>query len=181
MSEPESTPEVQPVGPLHYLATMPRWKIGLVAGAAGMLLLAVVAFLFEDPTIVGTGGGGASSALVAGQEAPQNAGDPAAPVPWSEAFFRYGFSFFVGFAVGYASRAFSKFLTFLVGGLAIFLFLLSHYGFITVNWLAMDEAFQAFANTLSGQFTAFRSFITGSLPNAGLAGLGLFAGFKKNR
>jgi hypothetical protein len=53
--------------------------------------------------------------------------------------------------------------------------------FVEVKWQALDDAFTQFGGLFRGQFEKFRTFITGSLPNAALAGLGLFTGFKKNR
>ena len=55
------------------------------------------------------------------------------------------------------------------------------FKFVEVKWQALDDAFTQFGGLFRGQFEKFRTFITGSLPNAALAGLGLFTGFKKNR
>ena len=108
-------------------------------------------------------------------------GDPSAEgeVPWSEAIFKYGFSFFVGFAMGYAVRSFLKLALIFVGVLAICLFALDYAGFVTVEWEAMDKAFSGLMERVKTQVSGFRSFITGSLPSAGLAATGLYAGFRK--
>jgi uncharacterized membrane protein (Fun14 family) len=99
--------------------------------------------------------------------------------PWSEAIFKYGFSFFIGFAIGYALRAFLKVTLIFAGALALAIFLLEYGGFVAVQWSALDEAFTGFMARVSQQSSEFRTFITGSLPNAGLSTLGLVAGFKK--
>ncbi len=177
-SESESAPGVSSFAPRAYFASMPRWKTGLVVGALVVMATAAITMIFGDPLPSGTDA--LPTTLVAGQDPTNPDAATVEQTPWSEAFFQFGFSFFIGFALGYASRAFFKFVMFLIGGMALFLFCMSYYGFVTVEWAAMDQAFSQFGTALKGQFGAFRTFITGSLPNAGLAGLGLFAGFKKN-
>lgn len=165
--------EGEDFAPGNYFSTLPTWKKLLIGGAVLMLIAAGVIMFLEDP----------KPEPVGGTLSAQATGDTASPglnATWSEAFFKFGFSFFVGFAIGYASRAFLKFLFFLVGGMAIVLFALNYYGFVTVEWEKMETAFNSLGSSIQGQIGEFRSFITGSLPNAGLAGLGLFAGFKKN-
>jgi uncharacterized membrane protein (Fun14 family) len=183
MFEEESIPAVveRPFAPRTYLAMLPVWKKTMIAGAVMMLVAAVVTIFVEDPVEKVTDLGGLPSTLDAGQDPKAIENGPEALTPWSEAFFKFGFSFFVGFSVGYATRAFLKLVLFLIGGLAICLFLLSYFEFVEVKWQALDDAFTQFGGLFRGQFEKFRTFITGSLPNAALAGLGLFTGFKKNR
>lgn len=200
MSEPDSSlvdVAVSPFAPRTYVKTLPRWKKVFIIIGTVMLVVGVTMMFTESPPEIvpesggtGTGGGESGGALtsnlIPGQPGEKGPGgqDPsagtAAEPAWSEAFFRFGFSFFIGFAVGYAFRAFLKLVMIFAGILAICLFLLSYYGFVKVEWGAMDAAFNQFGGAIKGQMGAFKTFITGSLPNAGLAGLGLFTGFKKN-
>lgn len=186
--------------PREFVRTLPTWKKVLVGAAVLMLIAGVVLFFVggadepERAADAAAGAGGAkslgigASALDAGS-GPVSVGVPAtaeAETPWSQAFFGYGFSFFVGFGIGYAVRAFLKLSLLFAGIFALLLFALSYFTdtsgtpFIEVNWNVLDGAFNRFADKVKEQTGAFRSFITGSLPNAGLAGLGLFAGFKRN-
>lgn len=136
-------------------------------------------------------GGAAASSLGPGGISLPGGEDPGTPqssanglddVPWSRALVTFGFSFFVGFAIGYAARAFLRislvFLgVFLVG---LFLFLLHSKGWVQIEWNAMEASFNAAMNTLGDEFSRFRNFITGSLPQTGMAGLGLWTGFRKH-
>ena len=62
----------------------------------------------------------------------------------------------------------------------IALFGLSAVDWVEVRWDGMASAWDGFAANVGTQFESIRAFITGSLPQATLAGLGLFAGFKRN-
>ena len=98
----------------------------------------------------------------------------------SPVFLKLGFSFFVGFAIGYAFRQFLKLALIFVGLQLILLFGLTALGWVTVEWEIMADAWDGFIAQLGGQLESFRSFIAGGLPQAGLASLGLFTGFKRN-
>jgi uncharacterized membrane protein (Fun14 family) len=119
----------------------------------------------------GPSGGGASSA--------EGAGD-AADGAWSLGFLKMGFSFFVGFSLGYAFRKFLQIALFFAGAFFALMFLLSYQGFVVVQWDVIDLAFSSMVSDLGDQLTRARSFVTGSLPQAGLASLGLVAGYKRN-
>ncbi|MCU0726478.1 MAG: FUN14 domain-containing protein [Planctomycetes bacterium] len=97
----------------------------------------------------------------------------------SPAFLRGGLSFFVAFAVAFAFRIFVKLAMFFVGLWLASLFLLSSAGYIEIHWQAIDASFTSWAGSVGRQFESFRTFIQGSLPSAGLAGLGLLAGFRR--
>ena len=188
MTESETMPVEEaerPFAPKTYMRTLPGWKKLLIVFAGLMVVVGFVALFTEDPAQSGAVDGSTGEVLPSTLVPSGRPGDAPAgadqPEPaWSEAFFGLGFSFFVGFAVGYAARAFLKLVLIFVGLFAVGLFLLSYSGFVIIDWDAMDQTFSRFGEAVKGQFGAFRSFITGSLPSAGLAGLGLFAGFKKN-
>jgi uncharacterized membrane protein (Fun14 family) len=97
----------------------------------------------------------------------------------SPALLQMGFSFFAAFAVGLAFRSFLKIAMVFVGMQLLALFGLSYVEWITVHWQTMSDAFDRFVANAQGEFASFQSFVTGSLPQVGLASLGLVAGFKK--
>jgi uncharacterized membrane protein (Fun14 family) len=97
----------------------------------------------------------------------------------SPALLQMGFSFFAAFAVGLAFRSFLKIAMVFVGMQLLALFGLSYVEWITVHWQTMSDAFDRFVANAQGEFASFQSFVTGSLPQVGLASLGLVAGFKR--
>ncbi|MEE2886193.1 MAG: FUN14 domain-containing protein [Planctomycetota bacterium] len=107
--------------------------------------------------------------------------DPAVPTPWSEAAFKYGFSCFVGFVCGFAVRSFLKMALVFCGVFCLALFALEYAGFLTIEWDALDQEFSGILERIKTQAEGFRSFITGSVPNAGLALFGMYVGFRKVR
>jgi len=99
--------------------------------------------------------------------------------PWTPALLRGGLSFLVGFSLAYAVRTFMKIAIFFLGVWAASLFLLASLGWIEVHWNLIDAAFASWSSTIGEQFESARTFITGSLPSAGMAGLGLVTGFRR--
>ena len=166
---------------------LPRWKKILLAMASlcvvtGLVLLAVEPGSARGDLSTSQSPGsvpqGAAAFDVSNGErapAPEQESSELAPV-----FLKLGFSFFVGFAVGYAFRTFLKLTLIFVGVLLIALFLLSYVEWVTVNWDTMARTFEIFVDAVKDDAQAFHKFVTGSLPQAGLASLGLVAGFKRN-
>jgi uncharacterized membrane protein (Fun14 family) len=111
------------------------------------------------------------------EEEPQ--GDAAASSQWSPALFKLGFSFFVGLAIGMALRIFFKVSLIFIGLFALGLFGLSYAGVVDVDWASIEGAYDSIVARLSDEATSFRTFVAGSLPAAGMAGLGLFTGLKR--
>ncbi len=98
---------------------------------------------------------------------------------YSPFFIKGGFSFLIAFCVGLAVRMFLKVTGLFVGVVALALFLLNKAGWVDVDWQTMSDQWDRFSGTIASQADGFKSFITGSLPAAGMGALGLFAGFKK--
>jgi len=97
----------------------------------------------------------------------------------SPALLRGGLSFFLAFALGFAARTFIRIALFFVGVWAASLFLLSSVGWVEVHWDLIDTTFSGWADGVGAQFASFTTFITGSLPQAGMASLGLFTGLRR--
>ena len=168
----------------------PKWKLVLCIAAGAMVLIGGLLSLIDGgegtaPMQARSGGptsGAASSFIGQSPEGPSGTMDPGesgSESSWSPGLLRMGFSFFVGFAMGLLMRMFLR-VTFLVAG-GVFLVLagLSYVEFITVNWETMETAFSGFVDRIGEDFDHIRTVLTGSLPQAGLGGLGLVAGFKK--
>jgi uncharacterized membrane protein (Fun14 family) len=110
--------------------------------------------------------------------APHASEAPAPENMWSTALFRLGFSFFIGFAIAFALRAFIKLSLVAVGFFALVLFGMQYAGFIDVNWTLLGDRYESAGDWVGGQFKTFRAFITGELPSAaGVLG-GLALGFR---
>lgn len=100
---------------------------------------------------------------------------------YSPFFVKGGFSFFVGFCIGYALRAFFKISAVALGVVFLVIFGLQQLGVVDVDWDTAGELYDSALAKLSDEFQSFKGFITGSLPSAALAGLGLYTGFKRTR
>jgi uncharacterized membrane protein (Fun14 family) len=181
----EAAPPQTQTGFWSGLRALPRWKKVLLA-IAGVLVAAGAVFAIVDsgktppaPAPHAGAGTGLQTSLVPGDHP---AGEPVAtaPEPVSAGFFRLGFSFIAGFCIGLAVRKTLKLTAVVAGLLLLCLFLLSYAGMITVNWQAFDNLYQTVAQRVERESAQLRTFITGSLPAAGLAALGLVAGFKKS-
>ena len=98
---------------------------------------------------------------------------------WSPTVFKLGFSFFVGFAVGYALRIFFRMTLLVIGIAMIAMFALQYAGLLTIDWAAMQGHYESVTGWLGGQFESMRSFMTGQLPSAALGATGLFVGFRR--
>ncbi len=165
------------------------WKVALVVfavvlvGAGGLLALsaggpdAAPGATAGAPTPAGRSllPGGSPGTPTGGAAAPAPAGES----PWSPALLRGGVSFFAAFAVAFALRSVVRLGLVFAGLFAGGLFLLAQAGWVEVHWNLIDDSFRGFASGLSKQFENFTTFVTGSLPSAGLAGLGFFTGIRK--
>lgn len=173
-----------------WFAALAGWKKVLLLGAMLLMVTGAVLMVVEsgqEPPATG-GGNGAGSSLTGNSFVPggptggTGGTQPAAATgeePMSAGFFRLGFSFVAGFCIGLAVRKTLKLAALLVGLLLICLFLLSYFELIEVKWHDIDRLFESFVQRIERESDRFRTFITGSLPAAGLAALGLVAGFKK--
>jgi len=141
-------------------------------------------------TVVGAGATAGSAGGIASGFAPLEPGDgtdadpaasgtPAGEDPWSPAIFRMGFSFFVGFAVAFALRAFVRVSLITLGLYFLTLFGLQYAGFIEVDWAAIGARYDGIRDWLGTELDSFASFATGYLPSAGTAMLGLATGFRR--
>jgi uncharacterized membrane protein (Fun14 family) len=140
---------------------------GKVVSDKGTLIEVGGAGFVESPDRPGAPGEGAGEKDSAFQE-------------WSPALMKGGLSFFLGFCIGYAVRTFFRISAVVIGLVALAIFGLSYAGVLNVDWQSIQHGFDKVVAVVKDQATGFQSFITGSLPAAGLAAMGLFTGFKRN-
>jgi uncharacterized membrane protein (Fun14 family) len=188
---------------------LPQWKKGLLAMAAVLVVagaaLKVAAALQEDgghnvvqDPHVGPGGPKTLDPHVtlvpsgpprpplappteeAGSEETASDG-PSTLGEWSPSLVKGGFGFFLGFCVGYALRTFFRLGAVAIGLALMALLGLSYAGVLPpLDWAAIEGPFNRLAESLGEQASGFRTFLAGNLPSAGLSGLGVFTGVKKN-
>ncbi|MCP4702941.1 MAG: hypothetical protein GY862_39680 [Gammaproteobacteria bacterium] len=101
------------------------------------------------------------------------------PVDWSIPLMKLGFSFVVGFCIGYALVTFMKITAIAAGLLLLALFGLQYGELIDINWHNMETHYDSFIVWLQPGLHDFREFITGNLPSSGMATAGILTAFKK--
>lgn len=175
-----------------WLRAMPRWKKGMVGAAAAAFAIGGIWWLVAGGSAPapGTGGGGgpgmtgsgAAGFVPSGTHTGTGNGTPTATAsePAAKGVFRLGSSFLVGFCIGAFVRTAVKMASIAIGFFLVALFLLDQGGFVTVDWTAIDQAWGSFWSRVGEEWGDFQTFVTGRLPAAGLATLGLYAGFKKH-
>lgn len=169
---------------------MPRWKIALLIGAALLTVGGLLLSAFSEPSppaaapspssAAGEGGEGALGAhLLPTTTPPATTPQPAPQPDVGSGLTTMGFSFFIGFAIGILLRTFLRLVLVFVGLMALVLLALDQADLVTVHWQQLDAWWSTFGDRISADFEHLRTALTGRLPQAGLAALGLFAGFRK--
>jgi len=90
-----------------------------------------------------------------------------------------GFSFFVGFAIGFAVKTFLKIMFFIVGTILLVLFVLQYNGMIQVNWMSFEAVYDGIIAWITPHLGGLKNFATANLSSAGMASLGLLLGLRK--
>lgn len=173
-----------------WVTAMPKWKKALVGTAIACAVVGGVLLLVGggDATTASAGGGrggaGAGGATLLPSGTTTGNGQPTAATsgeePAAKGIFRLGSSFLVGFCMGAFVRAAVKMVAVALGFFFVALFLLDQCGFVVVDWNALDQAWSGFWTKVGEEWSDFQRFFTGRLPAAGLATLGLYAGFKRH-
>ncbi len=183
MTEIKSVDAAAIPAPHRKFKELQRWKKVLIVVAAALIVAGIVIFPFESgaredlSTSQQTGAGNLQPAGAG--ESGQVLGQEEQKPDVSPAFLKLGFSFFAAFAAGLAIRSFLRIAMIFVGVLILALMGMSHLEWVTVNWNAISGAFDQFTTKVQNETGSFQTFITGSLPQAGLAAMGLFAGLKR--
>lgn len=180
---------------------LPRWKIVLVSlallmGVAGMVLHPQSPPDIRETRTVGNlsaSGADPLSDPPAFQSAPVPAFDvmegPAEePLPpdwerrledWSPLLTKLGFSFVVGFSIGYVLLIFLRTTAFLAGLVLLALFGLQYLGVLYLNWQNIETSYQSVLSWVLPRAENFRDFITHNLSSSGMAAMGILTGLTR--
>lgn len=165
-----------------------RWKKILIGLASTFLVIGGCLQAFgstgEVAQTASSGTGAPANTLVAGDGQPGSAGAAVVAADsgtkgWSPFFLKGGFSFLVAFTVGYAARVWLKIAALILGSFFLGVFLLSYMGVISVDWTTLETWWNAIVERVSAEGQDLKTFLTGSLPQAGMAAVGLVTGFKQ--
>jgi uncharacterized membrane protein (Fun14 family) len=172
MVSPAPTSPAPPRSFFRWLLDMPTWKKVALAVAIGTL--ATGAALHANGSSEGVAG--LSTSLLDGSTNDSaNSANPAA-----KGVFRLGFSFLAGFCLGSFVRAALRVAAIAFGFWLAMTFVLSYYGLMRVEWDAISSIWDRFAANIENEWANFSTFVTGSLPAAGLAATGLVFGLKRH-
>ncbi len=184
---------------------LPRWKIVLVSlallmGVAGMMLHPQSPSGVQETRTVGNlsaSGADPLSEPPAFQSDPVPAFDPAfdvmegpaeEPLPpgwerrledWSPLLTKLGFSFVVGFSIGYVLLIFLRTTAFLAGLVLLALFGLQYLGVLYLNWQNIETSYQSVLSWVLPRAENFRDFITHNLSSSGMAAMGILTGLTR--
>lgn len=186
-------------------AALPRWQkcllgVALFLGVAGLVMhgMAPERDAGRRRTAANTSGAGVASVPLTSparrsfvpapttdteaQQPPE--GGPKLPFDqrledWSPLLMKLGFSFVVGFCIGYALMVFLKVTAFAAGAIVLVLFGLQYAGVIEVNWHGLAGYYDTFLVWLQPRVDSFREFVGSNLPSVGMAAMGLLVGLKR--
>lgn len=94
----------------------------------------------------------------------------------SPALFRFGLSYIAGFFLGYGLRRFVKLTLILLLVVVVVVFLLQMAGWIHLNWASVQSHLSDSFAWLKGQAEALKVLVTGYVPSATAAAVGLLLG-----
>lgn len=164
---------------------MPTWAIAALAIAVVVMVLGMGSALFPAGGAAGPAHGG-DAALPAGVQGFAEGGATATanePVGtqwgvWGAPTFRLGFSFVIAYLAAFAVRVVLK-TAMLGAGMAILLLVgLQAAGIIDIHWAVLESKGGTAAAWLKEQTESMHAFLTGYLPSAGAASVGLIAGIR---
>jgi uncharacterized membrane protein (Fun14 family) len=167
---------------------MPRWKkVALLLATTAVVAGAVMMLVAPEATPTGPTSAGGTTDLQAnllpgapkGGSGTETAGATTAE-PAAKGVFRLGFSFIAGFCLGSFVRATMKIASIAFGFWLAMTLVLSYYGLVVVDWTAIDQVWNRFCTNVENEWGNFQTFMTGSLPAAGLAVAGLGIGLKRH-
>ena len=200
-TSPEEEAQTETVIPRR----LPRWKIVLVSlalliGVAGMVLHPQSPSGIQETRTVGNLSASGADPLPdspAFQSDPVPAFDPTfdmmeetaeEPLPpdwerrledWSPLLTKLGFSFVVGFSIGYVLLIFLRTTAFLAGLVLLALFGLQYLGVLYLNWQNIETSYQSVLSWVLPRAENFRDFITHNLSSSGMAAMGILTGLTR--
>jgi uncharacterized membrane protein (Fun14 family) len=90
-----------------------------------------------------------------------------------------GFGLFMGFAIGFAIRAFLRLAIVMAGFYLLCLTMMAYAGWIEIHWTLLENQFSQILSSLGNQFESFRTFLTGAIPATGFTATGLVLGLRR--
>jgi uncharacterized membrane protein (Fun14 family) len=176
--------------PVDY--TVPTWQkylliIALVLSAIGLSLQAV-AFFNDQNAVEQTATGSDMNTMTLESRSTEAASSTESDKlnllgidmsDWSILLTKVGFSFFVGFCLGYVFRIFLKIIFIVCGVVFLLLFGLEYASVVKVDWTIINGYYDGFFVWLKPHASTFQEFVKSNLPSAGLATAGLLVGLKK--
>ena len=159
----------------QWLADMPRWKKVALGAALTTVVVGAVWGLTSSGTVPRGGQSGLSAQVHGSSTTAETAAEPAA-----KGVFRLGFSFLAGFCIGSFVRAALRVVAIAVGFWLSMTVLLAYFDLVVVDWNAISGLWDRFAANIEKEWASFQTFLTGSLPAAGLAIGGLAIGLKRH-
>ncbi len=100
---------------------------------------------------------------------------------WSALLTKVGFSFLVGFVIGYILRLFIKLVLLMSGIVLLTMFGLQYAGYINIDWYSLQIPYDAFIAWLQPHIGNFQEFISSNLPSSSMALVGMLIGFYKRK
>ncbi len=192
MTNEKLTPATKPDNyePVNY--TVPTWQkylliIALVLSAIGLSLQAV-AFFNDQNAVEHTATGSDMNTMSLQSRSTEAASSTESDKlnllgidmsDWSMLLTKVGFSFFVGFCLGYVFRIFLKIIFIVCGVIFLLLFGLEYASVVKVDWTIINGYYDGFWVWLQPHASTFQEFVKSNLPSAGLATAGLLVGLKK--
>jgi uncharacterized membrane protein (Fun14 family) len=159
----------------------PPWKAKSVWIAAVMVIIGGFLWVKDaarksESSVTGTTAGGMSLADTGtGSIQPP----PAGSEPTSPATFRFGVSYLGGFFLGWSLRRFIKWTLLLGGAVILVIGLGRKLGWFDLDWASIEGQVRSSLTWLQGEAGAAKQFLTGYLPSAGAAAIGIFLGFRR--
>ena len=98
---------------------------------------------------------------------------------WSPLLTKLGFSFVVGFSIGYVLLIFLRTTAFLAGLVLLALFGLQYLGVLYLNWQNLETSYQSVLSWVLPRAENFRDFITHNLSSSGMAAMGILTGLTR--
>ena len=180
---------------------LPRWKIALVSlallmGVAGMVLHPQSPSDVQETRTVGNLSASGADPLsdppafrsdsVPAFEMMEETTEETLPPnwerrleDWSPLLTRLGFSFVVGFSIGYVLLLLLRTTAFLAGLVLLALFGLQYLGVLYLDWQNIETSYQSVLSWVLPRAENFRDFITHNLSSSGMAAMGILTGLTR--
>ena len=98
---------------------------------------------------------------------------------WTSLAARLGFSFVVGFSIGYLLLILLRATAVLAGLVILVLFGLQYAGVLQINWQNIEISYDSTLLRLLPRLEDFRDFVTGNLSSSGMAVVGILTGLMR--